>query len=198
MIRKNTWFVLAVFVVLLAAVLVLQRTRGSLTLIEAKTTPSATSTPLLLAGWQAQDLSYIEWRGDGQTLTLSQSADGSWVPGPMQSGPVDTGKIEMLRSSLFSLRPIAVLGTGNPVDGFGLSTPLNIILLRSASGQQTQITLGSSTPTGSGYYAQVDSNPPVIVEKYEVESMLEQLRPAYWATATPLPATLVAPATATP
>lgn len=198
MIRRSTWIVLAVFVVLIAGLLILQRTRGNVTFIEEAVTPSPTSAPLLLQGWQADDINYVEWRGEGQRLTLTQNADGSWLLGPDQNAPVDPNQVNSLRTTLAALRPLSSLGAENPLEALGLSAPVNIISLRSSTGQQAQINLGGATPTGSGFYAQINGGEPVVLSKTEVEAMLDQLQPGYWATPVPAPETPAAPATATP
>jgi hypothetical protein len=198
MIRKGTWIVLAVFVVFIGTLLILQRTRGNVKFITEAVTPSATSAPLLLQGWQPADINYIEWRGEGQSLTLTQSADGAWLLGPDQNAPVESSQVDSLRSSLVSLRPLSSLGASNPLDALGLSAPLNIITLRAASGMQAQFLLGDTTPTGSGYYAQINGGAPVVISKFELESILEQLKPGVWATPTPQPALETPAATAAP
>lgn len=189
MIRKGTWIVLAVFVVLTGALLILQRTRGNVKFIEEAVTPSATSAPLLLQGWLAEDINSIAWRGEGQNLTLTQTAEGVWLLGPDQNAAVNPAEVDILRTGLVSLRPLSSLGDGNPLDALGLSVPANVITLRTAAGQQAQVSLGAATPTGSGYYAQVDGGPPIVLEKFEVDTLLEKFAPSYWATPTPLPVT---------
>ena len=59
------------------------------------------------------------------------------------------------------------------------------------------MSLGAATPTGSGYYAQVNGGSPIVLEKFEVDTLLEKFAPSYWATPTPMPATET-PATPTP
>lgn len=198
MIRKTTWIVLVVFILLLAGVVILQRVQGNVTLVKEEVTPSATSAPLLLGNLQAQDIVAIDWTGEGQTITLTKAADGSWSLGPGTNGPVEAGQVEQLRASLVSLHAASQLGASNPLDAIGLSVPTNIISLRTTSGQLTQINLGSVTPTGSGYYVQVDSNAPVVVDKYAIDSVLDLLKPTSWVTPTPLPETPAVQATATP
>lgn len=187
MIRRSTWIVLAVFVLAAAALLFLQRSRGSVTFVSDPVTPSATSAPLLLAGWLPADIQAVEWRGDGQTLTLTQTAGGEWTVGPSQSGPADAGKVEALRSSLASLRPISSVGSANPLDTLGLAAPAQVIVVRGAGGRQAQISIGGATPTGSGYYAQVDGGEPLVVSTFALEEIFRQLQPDFWATPTPTP-----------
>lgn len=198
MIRKTTWIVLVVFVVLLAAVLLMQRTQGTVRLIEEEITPSATTAPRVLADLKSEDIVAIEWTGEGQALTLTQAADGSWALGPGAGGPVEASQIDQLRASLVSLRAVSQVGAGNPLDAIGLTVPANIIILRTAAGEQLQLNLGSPTPTGSGYYVQLGANPPVVVDKYEMDSILDLVQPSFWATPTPLPVTPGVTGTATP
>ena len=54
------------------------------------------------------------------------------------------------------------------------------------------ITIGNATPTGSGYYTQVDQNAPVIVQKYAIDDIFDAVQSAH-STPTPAPTQTQAP-----
>ena len=182
MIRRGTWIVLAIFALLLDAVLILQNQRGSVKLVEAGVTPSATEQPRLLNGWEAQDIVAVELKGEGRAFNLTKAADGAWTAGPDTPAPVDAAQVDSLLSALASARILSGLGADSPLDSIGLTAPANIIIVQNTQGARSEIRLGGLTPTSSGYYAQVDSNPPVVVSTYNIDTLLSQLKREYWIT----------------
>jgi hypothetical protein len=55
------------------------------------------------------------------------------------------------------------------------STPAHVITVKNDQGKQTEIKVGKETPTGDGYYVQVDSNTPVVVNKGSIDTLVEQM-----------------------
>ena len=198
MIRKGTWIVLVVFIVLLGGALYLNQ--HPIPQVNAgASTPLPTAPPALLEGWQAADITSMDIKGDAGDLGLVQSVDGGWKLIPDSTRPVNAGQVENLRSQLATLRPDLALDTGISLADLGLVTPTNILTVQNKAGQKVVIRIGKLTPTGSGYYAQVGSNTPVVINKSAMDAVLGLLKKDQLVAVTPTP--LVSPTpetTATP
>lgn len=186
MIRKGTWIVLAVFVVLLGAAFYLNR--NPLPKAEdASLTPSATAPSALLNGWQASDITYIAIKGSAAELSLTHRVDGGWDIAPDNTRPVDAGKVENLRSQLAAMLVATPLDASLDPEALGLSNPTNVITLKNAQGQQAVLKIGQPTPTGSGYYVQLNATPPVVVNKSTLDGILGMLVRDQLVATTPTP-----------
>jgi hypothetical protein len=185
MVRKQTWILLAVFVVLLGATFYLQK--NPLPKAAGTTTPSATSAAPILQGWNANDIVWMELKdAQGATILMAQDSEGSWALGQDGKQKVEAGLAEEITAQIASMRPVTTLATGFDLEPVGLKTPARILTIRNKQGKQTEIHIGNVTPTGSGYYVQVDQQAPVVVEKTTVDGTLDLFQNAL-PTATPEP-----------
>lgn len=205
MIRKGTWIVLVFFIVLLGAAIFLNRTPGGLTFAQPTETISPTAIPRLLADWQADEIVYIEMKGQTQssadsavsgaagTVSLTKEEDGNWTIGPNNNEEARLGTVENLLSQLTTVRILSALDTSLPLDTAGLVEPRTVITLRSSNNRQTEIRVGGTTPTNSGYYVQLDSNAPVVVSTSSMDAILSLFDPAQLSEPTPMPGTTATP-----
>jgi hypothetical protein len=205
MIRKGTWIVLIIFIVLLGGAIYLNRTPGGLTFTQPTETISPTAIPRLLADWQADEIVFIELKGQRQssadpdqsgatgTVTLTKEEDGSWTIGPDNNEEARLGTVENLRSQFATVRILSALDTSLPLDSAGLVEPQTVITLHSSNNRQVEIRIGGNTPTNSGYYVQVDSNPPVVVSTASVDAILSLFDPAQLYEPTPTPGSTATP-----
>jgi hypothetical protein len=133
---------------------------------------------------------------DGQTVDLERNQDGTWTITQPQMGPADAGLSESSATQVTTLSVVNSLEGGNtPPEAMGLVDPSYTFTFTFASGKQYSLTVGDQTPIGSGYYAQLDNNPPVIVDKNGIESLLMLLKtPPYALTATPTEGPMETPA----
>ncbi len=195
MVRKQTWILLAVFAVLLAGMFYLQKnplpSSGS-------TTPSPTSAAPVLQGWTSSDIVSMEFKDthQGTTIQISQDAQGNWTLGPDKK-KVDTGLAEELRTQIAEFRPIAALPTGLQLQAIGLETPSRILSIRNKQGKQSELRIGNADPTDSGYYVQMDNQPPVVIAKSTIDGTLDLFNNAI-PTPTAPPVTPTAAATSKP
>lgn len=187
MVRKPTWILLGVFAVLLAGVFYLQKNP----LPEAASkTPSPTAAPKLLEGWAPGDIVYMEMKdGQGKDIQMTQDADGgNWTLGPEGKQKVESGLAEEIRSQAVEFRAVTTLPAGYQLDPIGLQTPKRSLTLRSKQGKQVELRIGSATPTGEGYYVQVNNQAPVVVNQSTIDGTLDLFNNAL-PTPTPAPAT---------
>lgn len=171
MIRKQTWILVVIFVILLAVVFYLQK--NPLPTTGANVTPSATSPVSLLPGFGAQEIMFVSIKNGDTSLQLSNNG-GNWVLLP-ENKPVDVGKAEEIRAQLADLHISANLPASFSVETVGLSTPAQTIALKNSQGKQIEMKIGKMTPTGDGYYVQVDNNNPVVVNKGTIDTLIEQI-----------------------
>ncbi len=188
MIRKQTWILLAVFILLLGGAFYLQKNplpSGT------KPTPSPTATMLLLPGWKDSDIVKVVLQdAPGSSTQVSQDDKGNWklILNTGKETTVAAGMVEQLRSAITSMNVQATLPSGYALDALGLKSPAKTLTIQNKQGQQAVIHIGSATPTGNGYYLQVNNQAPVVVDKGAVDGALSQFD-AMHPTPTPEPGT---------
>lgn len=185
MVRKQTWILLAVFAVLLAGALYLQK--NPLPKPAGEVTPSATTAAALLQGWNASDITYMESKdSQGSSIVLSKDAQGNWTLGQDGKQKVEPGLGEEIAAQITEMRPVMALQANIGLEPIGLKTPARLLTIRNQQGKQTELRIGNTTPTGSGYYIQVDQGAPVVLDKTSVDGTLDLFKYAL-PTATPAP-----------
>lgn len=197
MVRKSTLILLIVFAVLVGLAYYLQQNP----LPEASSTPaapSATAEGPVLPGWQSSDIAAVELASMDGTVELVQTADSSvWTMGP--DGPeIELSLVEQVRSQLVAATVQASLPEGYARQALGLEPPVSTLTLRGAGDRQARIYIGAKTPTGNGYYVQVDEQEPVVVSSMAIDTVLDLLRTAETSVVTPAPETTGTAPPATP
>lgn len=184
MIRKQTWILLVVFAALLGVMFYLRQNPLP---DPAQATPSVTAQPVMLPGWQPEDITQISIQhGQGEALMLAKDAEGSWMlePGAL---PVEAGKVEQLRAQITDLRVIAALEPGSDPAATGLNQPVLTLAIWNTEGQESVLKIGGITPIETGYYIQVGENAPVVVSKFAVDALLDLAQIEKLANITPTP-----------
>lgn len=189
MVRKQTWILLGVFAVLLGVTFYLQK--NPLPQSTAKITPSATAAPTILSGWQEAEITGIELKeGDASVSQLTKDAQGNWLYGSNKI-KIEAGKAAQITAQMIDTRAVTTLPADFALDTIGLNKPAYNLIL-SAQNKQAEIHIGGKTPTGDGYYAQVDKNAPVVVAQTVVDGLISQLKdvlPTPTAATNPQPTT---------
>jgi hypothetical protein len=88
-------------------------------------------------------------------------------------------------ASLTGLQSIATLDI-NTLETFGLGTAKRILTITTTNGTIV-MKIGNLTPTSSGYYVQVDTHAPVVIEKTSLDEILNNLSRQALAPATAIP-----------
>lgn len=174
MIRKPTWILLAVFIVLLGAAFYLQKNPLP---EKVEITPSPTARPKLLGEWQSSDIRWIEVKeGENEAVRVAQDSSGNWVMGSGETNAAaDAGKIEAVRSEIAEALVQAALPADYDLEAIGLDAPSAVITIKNVTAEEMFIQVGDATPTGTGYYVKIDQQAPVVVNKEAIDSVLDQV-----------------------
>ena len=176
MVRKQTWILLIIFALLLGGTFYLQK--NPLPNNEALT-PSPTTSPKLLEGWEGSDIVWMELKeNQASPIQIVQDQQGNWS---LESGAaadagkvvVETGKAEQLRTEIAEMRATATLPASYQLEAIGLNALTRSLSIRDAQGKQITINIGKTDPTNSGYYVQVGTQAPVVVNKYTLEGIID-------------------------
>ena len=186
MIRKQTTVLIGIFAALLGLTFYLQK--NPIAASNADVTPSATALPAMLPGWTSTDITTMELKDNqaGTTTRLTADAQGNWTE-VGEGKAVSLGKVEMIRSEIVNTQAMAALSGSYALDALELSQPAYVLALTNAQGKQSEIHIGKVTPTGSGYYVQVDGQAPVVASKTAVETILDGFKPEKLFDYTPTP-----------
>lgn len=184
MVRKQTWVLLGVFVILIGVAFYLQKNPLK---TSAELTPSPTPPISFLPDWTTGDIIRINYQdSQGILIQLEQATNGGWMLQP-DGKPVDLGKIEQIRTQILDTQVITTLDSGFDLASIGMSSPAGKITLTNLKGENVEIQIGSKTPIGTGYYVLVDQNRPMVVSSYAVETLLELLKVEALLDLTPTP-----------
>lgn len=126
-------------------------------------------------------------------LALQKNSESIWEFLFPVDGVADQAKLSAAETQINAFSIVTRIGIVAALEDFGLQVPLAVIKLEYSTGVSHLITIGSSSPTGSGYYVQLDGKDVFVVSEYSLDTILDMAdNPPFPATSTPL-ATLVIP-----
>jgi hypothetical protein len=137
----------------------------------------------------------------GESVRVRRGMDQAWSIESPRAAAANQGLAEAAATQVTSLRRITSL-TGE-ASIYGLESPAYLVTVEFSKGARQALEIGSSTPTGSGYYARLNSEQMLIVGRTGLEALLNLVSsPPFLETPTgspaeAAPAPLTAP-TATP
>lgn len=191
MIRRQTWIILGLFLLLLASTLFWQQT---------KLKKASEETPVIATQEKEETLfdpssapiSYLMLQRveDGTTIEF-QKQSGQWTMlKPKAEAEITT--IESAVSSLFSATIIAKPSEATDLAVLGLQPPVYRMLVSLESGKKITINIGKSAGTGTGYYVLTDTRVVYLVNKYSLDALIRLLdvppiMPSPTPTSTPEP-----------
>ena len=173
MIRKSTWIVVVIFILLLSVLFLQQNETFGLTL--QKSTATATIIPKLFAELTSSNLTQMDIQlAVGLTYALERNGAREWQIVQANQMPIlaDQGIVEQAVSSIASLTPISVLEAGYDLEKLALVNPIFVARLENTNGRQDTLKIGRQTPTLSGYYVQINDGIPVVVNSYAAEDLI--------------------------
>jgi hypothetical protein len=181
MIRKSTWIVLGVFLVLAVAAIFIRWSPSS-PIKQPTATPVSTAMAYALAGITSTDVNALTLESVEGKTHLVRNADLTWTRN--DEDIVEAGKVEELLANILTMRVLAELAPDYSLDSVGLNQPTQIITIET-SDRAVRIAIGGLTPTGTGNYLQIDSQPVIVVSKYSIETILQTFANAVPSTPTP-------------
>jgi hypothetical protein len=168
MLRKNTLILVGVFALLVTALLLIQRNRELNPALPESDAPTA-PPPTFLFDFASESVVGVLVEGqDGQIVELQKAADGTWllVQPPTLPEGTNQAPITSAIGQIGTVRVLNELANEPGLDVIGLDIPTATITLTLDSGQTTTIQIGSSSPTGNGYYIRVDGAATMLVDKF--------------------------------
>jgi hypothetical protein len=177
MVRRPTWILLGVFLLLVVGLVVYQQISdtsksdeitgdvGEIGTLQPVTPFFQVPDGLVILGLKVidSDENTIEIRRDGG------SAD--WVL-LTQEEKADQDEINRVISQLESLTVDQALDSGIGLEAIGLSKPSYTIRLLISNGGYFTISVGDVTITQTSYYAQLNDQEPVIISKFDVDAAI--------------------------
>jgi len=207
MVRRSTWILLAVFVLLVVFAWLFQRNQTK----KADSEPTATAVVARndvynLTGRSVTQIKIADSSGN-KIGFYRDDATSSWAISDVAANEADSLKIQSVSTQLLALQAQAYLDTTPALDSVGLITPTYTITMTTSDGGQLVTYVGNLTPIGTGYYVRVGTGPVLVVAKVAIEGIVDLLQnppllatptPEVTETETPEPTGTVSPATPTP
>lgn len=173
MIKRNTWILLGIFVILLLSFLIWQN-------YNQEKAASATPTPTMgvedvlnLAGSTISGFQ-LEKTG-GNTIEVTQDENGFWTFSPSENQPIDVERIQSVVENLASLRLVSKLANPPAKEVVGLQPAEYRLLIRSKDGKEQVLLIGKKTPIADGYYAELEDGSMVVLDVSGLDPVLELL-----------------------
>ena len=181
MIRRSTWMMVVVFVALVGLAWYLQRQGGP-----EEITATPTPSPGYLFEVAEEDIVRLRIDGqDGRQVEVARDEEAGWSLVVPQAEATDQGRVTSAVTQSAALRIIALLENPPGPEAIGLAPPAYIVSLDLADGSERVVEVGALTPTGSGYYARLSGEAPVILNRGALEVLLRLLDEPPIATPTP-------------
>ena len=171
MIRRTTWVILAVFVVVLGLAWYLQRNGGA---EGTQATPTPGSQPVFdfteneVAGLRIE-------AAQGEAVALVRGAGGAWTLAEPQAEATDTERADSAVQQAAGLMATTTLESAPAPEATGLDPAAYLITLDLSDGSQRLLRVGKETPIETGYYVQVDDGPVQVVSKFSLDTLIELL-----------------------
>lgn len=196
MVRRSTWILLGILVILLAVFWAVQRT-GNGPDEEIDLTPQPTAISLFESG--AGQAAKVTLTGEGGRVVYEYAPDGAWSLIEPNEQLVDPASASLAVDQFFSVRVLNELDSPPPLEAIGLQPPLFTITIEMRDGSQQKMHIGAVAPTGGSYYLQNQDGQILVVSKYALDVFLDLLRdPQYMRPTSTLPPNITPLATVTP
>lgn len=186
MIKKSTWILLAVFLLLLLVAAGWQF--GFKPKSEPTATPTVFVNPLvtlfpnltstMVAGVTIQST-------EGQVMELGRDDAGLWTVVQPEGGATDSTVADSLVSTIVRLTATNIVNPKDDLSVYGLSQPAYVVDVHLNGGDTHTIRIGDLAINGQ-YYVQVDGGQPATVDQFSVSSIIDSLtNPPFQPTPTP-------------
>ncbi len=186
--RRSTWIVLGVFVLLIGFTVVFQRYQANQTANSPTATATSTTPPVQLYNLSESQIKDIKIAdSSGSYIDLYRDpASSSWAIEGVPVGQVDSTKVKSISNELLALQVDETLTNNISLSSVGLETPAYTITLTTTLNQASVTTVGAPTAIGTGYYIRQNGGQIMIVGKSSLDVILNALKePPLLPTATP-------------
>jgi hypothetical protein len=197
-VRLETWITMIVLVALVGFAFFLKNQKAKQEAEPPTPTPGAT---MLFSPEEGlpNDIKIVG--SSGQSVEIAHNQSGMWVLKTPTEAAADQASAEAAATQVNALSVLGNIDLGLEI--VGLDKPSYTITITFTSSKTHTLTLGSVTPTQTGYYAQLDGGKVQIVDKQGLDALLSLLtNPPYIATETPIasstPEATLTPSEATP
>jgi hypothetical protein len=171
MIRKSTWIIVLVFIALVGATILWQRSQKEKT---PEATPTTATRLYLFDLPEKIVFMRLDRVGDRQ-LELQRDAQDNWQMTSPAGMQVDNNALDPALSQLAVLQVLSTLEQPPALDVLGLDKPAYRLLIKMADGSQALANVGKETPTGSGYYVLSGDRQIVVVDKTGMDAILQMV-----------------------
>jgi hypothetical protein len=193
MIRRSTWIILFVFIVLLGSLLVYQRVKENKPVEDASDILSNIGTlepvkllfPVpegeVILGLHLEDTA-------GNVLDIKRQDESQDWKLDDSTGEVDQEAINRVINQLTSMNIDSALDPGTDKQVLGLEIPAYTLSLLVSNGGSFILYIGDVTITKTSYYARMAGDPPIVINKSSLDSAIKLLTtPPLLDTPTPEP-----------
>ena len=175
MVRRSTWIVLGIFILLVGFAILFQRYQVNKAADTATATP--TTPPVLLYnldGAQADSIKIADKTGKVVDLYHDPTTT-KWAIEGLPVDLADTSQIEAVSTQLLGLQVKETMAETLSLAAIGLDTPAYTITLTSSAGSQFVTYVGMQTAIGTGYYVRDGNGQVMIVDKASLDNILNVL-----------------------
>jgi len=169
MVRKNTWILLGIFVILLGGAYAWQRSQ---TQKAPEATPTAGQKKLLLFEIQTPVNSVRIEQAGGKQLEMKLDKNGKWQITSPAGLEADSEAAAATLSQLGAIPLVTTLQGASDLASMGLDQPAYRLLVTTEDGQSWVVNIGKVTPTTSGYYALSSDRILYVVSKVALDPIL--------------------------
>jgi len=171
MLKRSTIIIVIVFIIILVAALLFQRYQDK----NDNNSISATEQTYLIDIGEYEIIA-LEINGvDGSQVIVKRETEGKWVLVEPSGKDADETRIESAISQASRLDTLSKLESKIDLADMGLDQPTYWINVTLSNNEQKSAFIGNNTPTNSGYYAYMNGAPLQVVNKFNVDSLLEIL-----------------------
>ena len=185
---------MAVFIVLLGAAFLLQKTN----ILKPASTPTATPNPPLLGNINDPITSVRLADQHGLDIVAKLGNNNQWAIDQPAGLQISQGSMQEILSDFDGMSIQSALMSPLPLESTGLQLPAYTITITYQSGQSHVIKVGNLTPTQSGYYVQLDTGNTVIVNQSGIDNVVELLKSVTYTPTPTLPTVTSTPQASPP
>ncbi len=186
MVRRSTWIVLGLFVLVIGFALIFERFQANKTEVTATATPVVAAVKLYdVTNTQVNEI-IITASGGGKIDLYRDPETSNWVITDVPVDQADSAQIDSISQQLLSLQIQETFTQTLTLASIGLETPAYTITLTTVDGNQIITEIGSPNAIGDGYYVRVDSGQVVLVDKVVLDDVISFInQPPVLPTPTP-------------